>query len=157
MAQVCDLKPFKILDEKGQDLTAQISKPKKYFPLNIELKNGKTKLLSVELAKTEKERSAGLMCRTTMAENEGMLFIFDQPQTLSFWMKNTLIPLDMIFLNAEYKIINIQKNVQPCKADPCPLYSSEKAAKYVLEINGGMSDTLGIEVGTALVAIPKVL
>ena len=62
-------------------------------------------------------------------------------------MKNTLIPLDIIFIDKDWKIVSIQKNAQPCKADPCELFTSGGAAKYVLEINGGLSEKLGIESG----------
>lgn len=103
----------------------------------------------VQAADTESTRRTGLMFRADMPANEGMIFLFEKQQPLTFWMKNTLIPLDMIFFDQDWKIVSIQKNAQPCKADPCLLYPSEGPAKFVLEINGGLSDKLGIKEGAA--------
>lgn len=98
----------------------------------------------VQVADTEPTRATGLMFRTEMPVSEGMIFLFEKQQSLTFWMKNTLIPLDMVFFDQNWKIVSIQKNAEPCKADPCGLYPSSGPAKYVLEINGGLSDKLGI-------------
>ena len=102
---------------------------------------------NVQVADSEEERKIGLMFRTQMPADEGMIFLFDGETTLSFWMKNTLIPLDIIYLDKNWKIVSIQKMAQPCKADPCPLYPSVGPAKYVLEINAGLSDKLKIQSG----------
>jgi len=104
----------------------------------------------VQVADNELTRATGLMFRTDMPANEGMIFLFDEPQQLTFWMKNTLIPLDMIFIDNDWKVVSIQKSAQPCKADPCVLYPSEVPAKYVLEINAGLSDKLGIQKGATV-------
>ena len=80
--------------------------------------NGQT--VQVDLADTPTKRTKGLMNIEHLDENEGMLFIFEEQKQVSFWMKNTLIPLDMIFLNAEGTIVNIQ-NAIPCKQDPCKI------------------------------------
>ncbi|MFC1750222.1 signal peptidase I [Pseudomonadota bacterium] len=101
----------------------------------------------VEVASTPEERKVGLMFREEMPEERGMLFIFESEMPLSFWMKNTLIPLDMIFIDKDYRVVNIQKDARPCEKDPCKTYSSEGNAKYVLEINSGLSNELGIEEG----------
>ena len=103
--------------------------------------------IRVEIADTFEERRKGLMFRTSIPDKEGMYFVFEESKKLDFWMKNTLVPLDMIFIDSEYHVVNIAKDVPPCKADPCPSYSSSRAAQYVLEIRGGQSDALGIKSG----------
>ncbi|MDR0650181.1 MAG: DUF192 domain-containing protein [Candidatus Peribacteria bacterium] len=78
------------------------------------------------------------MFRETLADNAGMLFIFDQEDHHSFWMKNTLIPLDILRLHSGLQIVDIQQ-AQPCEADPCPSYLPSSSAQYVLELNQGIS------------------
>ncbi|MBD3328271.1 DUF192 domain-containing protein [Candidatus Peregrinibacteria bacterium] len=101
----------------------------------------------VEIADTIEKRQEGLMFREELDQNYGMWFVFDKEQELSFWMKNTLIPLDMIFVNDEFYVVDIVKNAQPCKSDPCSSYPADRPARYVLEINAGLSDLMGIEEG----------
>lgn len=101
----------------------------------------------VELAKTPEEHGRGLMHRESMPDNHGMLFIFDDESTKTFWMKNTLIPLDMVFLDGNMVVVEVKSGVQPCVADPCPTYPSEKPAKYVLELNSGVAEKNGIRAG----------
>jgi uncharacterized membrane protein (UPF0127 family) len=102
---------------------------------------------SMEIADSFEERKEGLMFRTNLPEKHGMFFVFEKPQQLTFWMKNTLIPLDMIFLDANYKVAHIEKNTQPCKVADCPVYKSVKNAQYVLEVNAGESDKFGVKEG----------
>ena len=80
-----------------------------------------------------------------MPENEGMLFIFEKSGIYPFWMKNTLIPLDIIWLDENQNIVFIKKNALPCKEDPCPSINPNKTARYVLEINSGLVDKLNLE------------
>jgi uncharacterized membrane protein (UPF0127 family) len=87
------------------------------------------------------------MFRENLEWNRGMLFVFDEERTLSFWMKNTLIPLDMLFIDADLRIIDVKENVPPCKEDPCPSYTSEQPAKYVLEVNSGFALKNNLEIG----------
>ncbi len=101
----------------------------------------------VEVADTSAKRTLGLMNRTNMPDNKGMVFVFDVEQIPSFWMKNTLIPLDMIFISADEKIVYIQRNAQPCRTLECDHYKPDKLVKYVVEINGGLADKLGIREG----------
>jgi uncharacterized protein len=98
----------------------------------------------VEVARSSAEREQGLMYRDRMASDAGMLFIFDRPAPLTFWMKNTFIPLDMIFIGSDRRIVGIVEN-----AEPRTLTSRrvEGLAQYVLEINGGLSAKLGIQAG----------
>jgi len=103
---------------------------------------------SVELANTPSERQQGLMFRESMPDNRGMLFVFDDVVPRSFWMKNTLIPLDMLFIDDNWTVVHVA-NAVPCTVDPCPSYSSPPAM-YVLEINGGLAEKSGIKVGSKL-------
>ena len=102
---------------------------------------------SVELVDTYAERAQGLMHRTFMADNAGMLFLYDRPQRLSFWMRNTLIELDMIFIRPDGVVAHIHERAQPL--DETPVHGGP-GLNAVLEINGGLSAALGIEVGAAL-------
>ena len=105
---------------------------------------------AVEIADTEAAREHGLMERTQMDPDHGMLFVFDDDAPRAFWMKNTKIPLDMLFFDAERRLLSVQHDVPPCTADPCPAYSSGAPARYVLELNGGRARALGVTVGDEL-------
>jgi len=104
------------------------------------------KVIDVEIADAPEERSKGLMFRESLKKNEGMLFVYEDSKIRSFWMKNTLIPLDIIFISEDFRIINIEVAV-PCEEDPCRTYDSLKDVKYVLEVNKGYSMEKGIESG----------
>jgi uncharacterized membrane protein (UPF0127 family) len=99
---------------------------------------------TVELARTTEEQATGLMNRSSLAPDRGMVFPFDPPREASFWMKNTLIPLDIIFVRADGSIANIEANTVPMSLQP--LYSDGTVAA-VLEIAGGRSAELGIKAG----------
>lgn len=105
---------------------------------------------SVELADSPAEQARGLMGRTHMAADHGMLFVFGDSEPRTFWMKNTLIPLDMLFFDADGRLVAIQANAQPCKADPCKLYASGVPARYVLELNAGTVARLGVRKGDVI-------
>ena len=96
----------------------------------------------VEIADTDQKRKTGLQCRTKMELNEGMLFIWKTEDFRSFWMKNTSIPLDIIFFNEAYEIIDISFNAKPFSLKSI---SSEKKAKYVLELNEGVFDSYKLD------------
>lgn len=100
----------------------------------------------VEVAITDAEQQRGLMFREYLDKDKGMLFIFDGEEIHSFWMKNTLIPLDIIWINQGQEIVFIAENTQPCHETCLPIDSKQKA-KYVLEINGGLARELGLNVG----------
>lgn len=110
----------------------------------VELK-GQT--FSIEIADNDASREHGLMDRTQMDADHGMLFVFDDDTPRAFWMKNTRIPLDMLFFDADRHLVSVQHNVPPCAADPCPAYSSGAPARYVLELNGGQAGKLGLSSG----------
>lgn len=103
--------------------------------MKIILPNGKT--ITVETAKTDFQRAQGLMFRKSLANDTGMLFIFDEEDFHSFWMKNTLISLDMIWIDENFHMKYFIQNVPPCKSDPCPSYQPMFKARYVLEVNAG--------------------
>lgn len=99
----------------------------------------------VEIADSVDERAQGLMNRPALATSAGMLFVFERTHSLSFWMKNTLIPLDLIFMDARGVVTHIHHNAVPLDTSPLP---SVVPSKYVLEINGGLARSLGISVGS---------
>ena len=101
--------------------------------------NNKKIRFNVEIADTDFKRKTGLQCRTKMELNEGMLFIWKTEDFRSFWMKNTSIPLDIIFINKTYEIIDIFYNAKPYNLKSI---SSKKKAKYVLELNRGQFNSL---------------
>jgi uncharacterized membrane protein (UPF0127 family) len=105
---------------------------------------------TVEIAADDASRTRGLMDRTEMAPDHGMLFVFEDDAPRAFWMKNTKIPLDMLFFDADRRLVSVQHDVPPCTADPCPGYSSGAPARYVLELNAGQARTRGVAPGDAL-------
>lgn len=102
------------------------------------------KTIDIEIADNEYETQTGLMYRTKLETNHGMLFIFPNVQLRSFYMKNTNIPLDIIYIDENRTIVSFQKNTKPFDETSLP---SEAPAKYVLEINGGLSDEWQLKVG----------
>jgi uncharacterized protein len=100
--------------------------------------------LDIEIADDEYQTQTGLMYRKSMEPNQGMLFIFEDEIRRAFYMKNTEIPLDIIFINSANKIVSIQKNAKPYDLTSLP---SDGSAKYVLEVNAGLSDTWNLEGG----------
>jgi uncharacterized membrane protein (UPF0127 family) len=105
------------------------------------------KRFSTEFATDEAMRARGLMFRTELAADRSMLFVFPVEGPQAFWMKNTLIPLDMLYFDSARKLVSMQLNVPPCKADPCPSYPSGAPALYVLELPAGTASKLGLTVG----------
>lgn len=106
--------------------------------------------ITLELALTPEEIQTGLMFRPTLAADRGMLFIFEQERVPSFWMKNTLIPLDLVFLDSSGTVVDVIEGVEPCRADPCPQYVPEAPARAVLEIAAGRAAATGIIKGSQL-------
>jgi uncharacterized membrane protein (UPF0127 family) len=109
------------------------------------------KRFSTELALTDADRARGLMMRTQLAADHSMLFVFPDTEERWFWMKNTLIPLDILYFDADRKLVSMQLDVPPCKMDPCATYPSNAPARYVLELPAGTVSRLGAAVGDELV------
>lgn len=115
---------------------------------SVELKGQR---ISVEIADNDASREHGLMDRSEMAKDHGMLFVFDDDAPRAFWMKNTKIPLDMLFFDTDKRLVSVQHDAQPCTADPCKPYSSGAPARYVLELNAGQSRALGLAPGDEMI------
>jgi uncharacterized protein len=105
---------------------------------------------SVELARSPEEQAQGLMFRESLPEKTGMLFLFSDNGVHRFWMKNTMIPLDMVWMDGAGRVLFVSADTPPCKADPCPSYGPEAPAASVLEIAGGKAAREKIVVGAVL-------
>ncbi len=108
----------------------------------------KDRCIQVEIADTDEKRVTGLQGRADLTPNAGMLFVFGRSGRYSFWMKDTLIPLDIIWLDRERKIVDLQSAVPPCRQDPCQTYMPLHPAEYVLEVKGGTAKRLGLIIGS---------
>lgn len=103
--------------------------------------------IHIEIAQTQEERTKGLQARKYLGKDSGMLFIFSQSKKYNFWMKNTFIPLDIIWIDHNKRIATIMSDVLPCETERCPVYAPEKEALYVLEVNAGVAIELGLKGG----------
>lgn len=103
--------------------------------------------IKVEVVRTQEERGRGLQFRKSLGRDEGMLFVFPSSQRQSFWMKDTFIPLDIIWIDRHKRVVFIIPNVLPCETEKCPVYTPDTAANYVLEVNAGVTVELGLRVG----------
>ncbi len=108
-------------------------------------------VFQVEMARTPEERKRGLMFRQELPRDQGMLFVQPTPGPAIFWMKNTVIPLDLLYFDTEGRLLQIEANAPPCTTPDCPLYPSDTATvKYILEINAGEAARRGIRIGDRL-------
>ena len=115
------------------------------------------KRYTVEIANTEASREQGLMFRVRMDPGRGMLFIHDRQEPLAYWMKNMLIPLDILFFDSKRRLVSQMRNVPPCTlGDACPAYPSDAPALYVLELNAGQAEKIGLHTGAKLRIDPHV-
>lgn len=105
---------------------------------------------TVELAESQQKQALGLMFRDSMPDDHGMLFIFPAEGFRSFWMKNTRIPLDIFYFDAELRLVSVAIDVQPCRTPQCPSYPSDGPAQYVLELNAGKAAELSVRRGDVL-------
>ena len=133
-------KPSKVYEPK-------FSKEGELFLLDSETSDT-IKRIDIELAETREEISYGMMYRKSMDPETGMLFLMGDERPQSFYMKNTYVSLDIIFINDQMEIVSIQKNAEPLNERSLP---SEGPASYVLEVKGGFSDQHGIGKGTKVV------
>lgn len=109
------------------------------------------KRYTVEIADDDTERARGLMFRDALADGTGMLFIHEAEEPQAYWMKNTRIPLDILYFDEGRKLVTQQRNVPPCSAgDACPSYPSDQPARFVLELNAGEAERLKLQDGAEL-------
>ena len=112
---------------------------------------------TVELAQDDAERARGLMFRDAMAADRGMLFIHDAQAPQAYWMKNTKIPLDILYFDDSRKLVSQQRDIPPCSlGDRCPPYPSDAPARYVLELNAGKAAEMKLENGAELTFGPGI-
>jgi len=109
------------------------------------------KIINVEIANTPSKITRGLMGRKELDENSGMLFIFETENYQPFWMKNTLTPLDIIFVNKNFEIVDIKKDFKPCVQKDCESYLSKEPALYVIEVNSGWCNKNHVQLGDKVV------
>ncbi len=107
-------------------------------------------VLKVEVARTDEQRQRGLMHRRSLARDAGMIFQYPRPSTGAFWMKNTLIPLDIAFYNASGRILRIMQ-MKPCRVEACPVYDPEVSYRGALEVNAGSFRRWGVRRGDRIV------
>ena len=109
--------------------------------------DGQLSQFSIEIADSAAERAQGLMARPHLASSAGMLFVYPSPREVSFWMHDTLIPLDILYIDATGRVVRIARNATPLDETPIP---SGAPVQYVLEINGGLAALLGLGPGSTL-------
>jgi hypothetical protein len=102
---------------------------------------------SAEIADTPVLWERGYMFRREVGEQDAMIFVFPEPDFHSFWMKNTLVPLDIIWMDDELTVIHIEAGTPPCKSDPCPNYGPPRKSRYVLEVKSGAAAAGGLKIG----------
>ncbi len=160
---ISNLAPSAILMGKNFDKTAEIRSKKLWIifalcllgPALYTLLNGemlpkacfKGSCFNLEIADTPEKRALGLMNRSSLDSDTGMLFIFTEEGRHVFWMKDTKIPLDIIWIDRGLKVVYISSETPPCVADPCPIYMPKDPALYVLELNSGTASWLGLSEG----------
>jgi hypothetical protein len=135
-----------ILKEEKSDEVYYMFQKEGELTFSDSLKNQKAKI-DIEIADTDYDRQLGLMKRISMEEKQGMLFIFPDETRQSFWMRNTLIPLDMMFINSNNEIVTIHKNTKVLSDQS---YPSTSPALYVLEVNAGFANKYNIQVGNKI-------
>jgi len=101
----------------------------------------------VELAERIFEQQRGLMYRNSLDKDKGMLFVFNKEANYPFWMKNTLIPLDIIWIDRNSKVVFIKENAKPCTSQDCEIINPNQKSQYALEISGGITKELGLDIG----------
>lgn len=112
---------------------------------------------AVEIADDNQERAHGLMFRESMDDDNGMLFIHDEEMNLAYWMKNTKIPLDILYFDSNRRLVSQQRDVPPCSlGNGCPPYPSSAPARYVLELNAGQAARMGLKDGAELTFGPGI-
>jgi uncharacterized protein len=137
--------PQKTLDTPRPPTVKRSPVPSQVLPVTAMVKLG-NQVFELEVAKTHSQQALGLMYRTFLPSNRGMLFSFAPPQSVQFWMKHCRLSLDMIFLR-QGKVIAIAANSPPCTTDPCPIYGPNELTDQVIEIRGNQAASIGLKVG----------
>ncbi|MEJ5209591.1 DUF192 domain-containing protein [Denitratimonas sp. CY0512] len=109
----------------------------------------------VELALDDASRMRGLMFRDSLPQDHGMLFVFEQQEPQAFWMRNTRIPLDILYFDDGLRLVSATHGAPPCTTATCPSYPSTRPARFVLELNAGHARRLGVVAGDELVLAPR--
>lgn len=122
--------------------THSVTGPRVIFPNGF--------VVGVEVVADDELRAQGLMYRDHLAPDAGMLFFFPEDGEYPFWMKNTRIPLDMIWIDSSRRIVHITPDVQPCRVEDCPNYPPHAIARYVLEVAAGVAKQHGLKNGDVL-------
>jgi len=117
--------------------------------LTIKTQSGSV-VVKAEVADDDEERSQGLMNREKLESGNGMLFVFEDEAPRAFWMKNTLIPLDILYISSKNEVVSIVENMEPCTVPQCPSYLSGRPAMFALELPAGFVQQYGIEVGDTI-------
>ena len=107
-------------------------------------------VVTAEVRITPRQQAYGMMFRTELAHDRGMLFVNTQPMTGAYWMKNCNFPLDIVFIDPSHRVVEIAANAPPCRQDPCPNFGGHSPYQYVLEINGGDAAKHGLQEGARL-------
>lgn len=139
---MCEITKFCQVDSYSNDNKSNIY---------IEKGEGEVLTISVEIADTPREIEKGLMYRENLATDSGMIFIMPYESNWSFWMKNTLIPLDMIFVSKDLEIVYILERAEPCVIENCGSYSAGQEVLYIIEVNGDWTLNNGVKVGNKVV------
>ena len=119
-------------------------------PAVIPLRLPSGKVLQSEVMVKDEDRAMGLMFRPSLPADHGMLFIFEQPDFHSIWMKNCKFPIDIVWLDGDRRVVDVAAKVPPCKADPCAVYQPMRRASYVVEMNAGEAAREKVVLGAAL-------
>ncbi|MGH9748860.1 MAG: DUF192 domain-containing protein, partial [Candidatus Polarisedimenticolia bacterium] len=113
-------------------------------------------VIEAEIADTPERVARGYMFRRKVRKDEGMVFVFKEPGFHSFWMKNTLVPLDIVWMDEAFSVVHLEASVPPCRADPCPSYGPIRKVRYVLETRAGTARREGLKPGDVVqVAFPE--
>src|SRR5437899_5662874 len=108
------------------------------------------KVLQTEVMVKGEDRAMGLMFRPSLAQDRGMLFLFEQPDFHGIWMKNCKFPIDILWLDEARTVVHVADSVPPCKAEPCPVYQPLRKASYVVELNAGQARREKAVVGSSI-------
>lgn len=138
----CRTKPAPVVASASASAPATASTPRVILPDGFPV--------DVEIAANDEMREQGLMYRDTLAPGKGMIFVFTATGEYPFWMKNTLIPLDMIWIDDQRRVVHVAHDVQPCRADPCPSYPPHAQARDVLELAAGSARAHRVVEGSQL-------